>query len=252
MTFTEKLELLMERRGLTRGTLAEVTGVPYATIVGFYTKGYHNIKLSTLKRIADYFEVSLDILADDAVGPEFAAPAHVAFARYNRLTPGERQIVDALILGLEDMRKSSAKESSAGRLSTIPVLQQRAAAGSANPVFTEEYVDEPRSAEVPETADFAVDVSGVSMEPWIPDGKRVYCVRQAGLSDGDVGIFIADGEMKCKQYLRDAAGGVHLISLNRACKSMDSHFSVSDGRTLVCLGKVLMTRRAPLPRDLGL
>lgn len=70
MKFTEKLDVLMREQGITRGGLADRTGIPYNTIVGFYTKGYSNIKLSNLSRIASYFKVPLDILADDSRGLE--------------------------------------------------------------------------------------------------------------------------------------------------------------------------------------
>jgi repressor LexA len=63
--FTEKLDLLMKEKGISRMGLAKESGVPYTTIVNFYEKGSENIKLSTLKRLSDYFNVSLDYLVDD-------------------------------------------------------------------------------------------------------------------------------------------------------------------------------------------
>lgn len=41
--------------------------MPYTTIVGFYEKGYDNIKLRTLKILAAYFDCSFDYLVDDTV-----------------------------------------------------------------------------------------------------------------------------------------------------------------------------------------
>jgi len=65
MKFTDKLDMLMNERGLSRPDVARGSGVPYTTIVNFYEKGTENIKLSTLKKLADFFEVSLDYLVDD-------------------------------------------------------------------------------------------------------------------------------------------------------------------------------------------
>lgn len=65
MKFTDKLGMLMEERGLSRMGVAKGSGVPYTTIVNFYEKGSENIKLSTLRKLADFFEVSLDFLVDD-------------------------------------------------------------------------------------------------------------------------------------------------------------------------------------------
>lgn len=65
MKFTEKLDLLMKERGLSRMGLSKESGIPYMTIVNFYEKGTDNIKLSTLRKLADFFGVSIDYLADD-------------------------------------------------------------------------------------------------------------------------------------------------------------------------------------------
>lgn len=65
MNFIEKLDLLMKENSITRMGLSKESGVPYTTIVNFYEKGSENIKLSTLRRLSDYFEVSLDFLVDD-------------------------------------------------------------------------------------------------------------------------------------------------------------------------------------------
>lgn len=65
MNFIEKLDLLMKEKSITRMGLSKESGVPYTTIVNFYEKGSENIKLSTLRRLSDYFGVSLDFLVDD-------------------------------------------------------------------------------------------------------------------------------------------------------------------------------------------
>ncbi len=66
MTFTEKLDLLMRERNINKSILSKESGIPYTTIDGFYKKGSENIKLSTLRNLAAYFDCSLDYLADDS------------------------------------------------------------------------------------------------------------------------------------------------------------------------------------------
>ncbi|MBP1083475.1 helix-turn-helix domain-containing protein [Bacillus capparidis] len=65
MKFTDKLDALMEEKNISKMGLSKKSGIPYTTIVNFYKKGSENIKLSTLKKLADFFEVSLDYLVDD-------------------------------------------------------------------------------------------------------------------------------------------------------------------------------------------
>lgn len=65
MNFLEKLDFLINEKKMNKHQLSQATGIPYTTIDSFYKKGYDNIKLSTLLKLADYFNCSLDYLVDD-------------------------------------------------------------------------------------------------------------------------------------------------------------------------------------------
>lgn len=65
MTFINKLDSLMNERGINKSILSKESGIPYTTIDGFYKKGTDNVKLSTLKKLAAYFNCTLDFLVDD-------------------------------------------------------------------------------------------------------------------------------------------------------------------------------------------
>ena len=60
--FLERLDMLLAEKRIRKSTLSRESGIPYTTIDGFYKKGYENIKLSTLQKLADYFDVSVDFL----------------------------------------------------------------------------------------------------------------------------------------------------------------------------------------------
>lgn len=67
MSFTQRLEFLMKRNGISnKSELAKVAGIPYTTIDGFYKKGTDNIKLSTLKKLARCLHCSLDYLTEES------------------------------------------------------------------------------------------------------------------------------------------------------------------------------------------
>lgn len=78
MKLTEKLDLLMKERGMNRADLSRETGVPYSTLASLYDKGYENVKLSTLKKLADFFECSLDYIADDNITEREHKPTTIA------------------------------------------------------------------------------------------------------------------------------------------------------------------------------
>lgn len=67
MTFLEKLELLMIDKNINKRQLSIGSDIPYSTIDNLWKKGYENIKLSNLKKIASYFGVSLDFLVRDDI-----------------------------------------------------------------------------------------------------------------------------------------------------------------------------------------
>lgn len=67
MTFLEKLDFLMKKNSLNKKRLSDQSGIPYSTIDGFYKQSYNNIKLSTFKRLCDFFSVTMDSMARDEV-----------------------------------------------------------------------------------------------------------------------------------------------------------------------------------------
>lgn len=69
MKFVRKLDFLMSEMNINRKELSKATGIPYTTLSSFYdeTKGTDNIKLSNLKKLADFFGCSLDFIANDNI-----------------------------------------------------------------------------------------------------------------------------------------------------------------------------------------
>ena len=67
MTFLEKLDFLMKKNSLNKKRLSDQSGIPYSTIDGFYKQSYNNIKLSTFKKLCDFFGVTMDSMARDEV-----------------------------------------------------------------------------------------------------------------------------------------------------------------------------------------
>lgn len=67
MNFTEKLDTLLKEKKISKKQLAELSNIPYGTVLSFYIKGTENIKLSNLKKLSKALEVSLDYLTDDEI-----------------------------------------------------------------------------------------------------------------------------------------------------------------------------------------
>lgn len=82
MTFTDKLDTLMAKKGINKSILSKEAGIPYTTIAGFYTKGTDNVKLSTLKKVSTYLGCSIDYLADDSSDEPSTIAAHFDGSEY--------------------------------------------------------------------------------------------------------------------------------------------------------------------------
>ena len=67
MDFLEKVTYLMKRDKLNKHTLSQQSGIPYTTIDGWFKKGYESAKVSTLIKLADFFDVELDYLVRPSI-----------------------------------------------------------------------------------------------------------------------------------------------------------------------------------------
>lgn len=85
-------------------------------------------------------------------------------------------------------------------------------------------------------ADYAVKISGKSMEPTIKDGSIVFCQKVDELDDGEIGIFIVNGDVMCKRY-RKIDKKWWLLPDNESPKY--KHIQIDKSMSCSLLGKVL-------------
>ena len=68
MNLSDKLRSLMAEKGITKADLSKQTGLPYTSIDSILKRSdFDKIKLSTLKALKVYFNVSLDYLIIDEI-----------------------------------------------------------------------------------------------------------------------------------------------------------------------------------------
>ena len=79
-------------------------------------------------------------------------------------------------------------------------------------------------------ADEILTVNGTSMEPTFCDGDEILVEHTDRIREGEIGIFLVDGEGYVKEYRKD---GLH--SHNPAYPVMQ----FSDGNDVRCIGRVL-------------
>ena len=238
-------ELLAEKQ-MAAGELARRIGVPAQKIYSLILRDKMKVDFEVLLRICEVLEVPLTAFSPGpapAGGTEPSREEWVHLRRFRALDGNGRELTE-LVMERELARLAREREEAAEGTRVIPLFLAPAAAGYASPVLNEDYEDYEVPAAVP--AEFAVRIAGDSMEPVLHDGG-VALVGRGPVENGDVGMFFVDGDMKCKQYLRDVLGNVYLFSLNRERADADVTIPASSGVTLCCFGKVLLERRPPLP-----
>ena len=98
MTFLDKLDALMHERNINKKNLSEDTGIPYTTIDSFYKKSYDNIKLSNLKKLSDYFGVTLDYLVREDEDIDSQTPQEITLIKkYRSLDAHGKKNIDTLL-----------------------------------------------------------------------------------------------------------------------------------------------------------
>lgn len=260
MSFSERVKLLKKEKGITNEALAEATGIPLGTL-GKLLSGYtEEPKLSTAVAIADALGCSLEYLATGK--PEElrlnesetmlitryrALDAHgvrvcdyIIGEEYMRSCESARNVVaevPADIFRQNAKRRSPKKQSEevAAVMRRIPLFADRVSAGlgmhlDSNDTTEISIVDSPKTR----NADFALRVSGDSMEPRFSDGDILLVSNSAEVGVGELGIFICDGEGYFKQF-----GGDRLVSLNPRYAPIP----LSSFGSFSCRGKVLGTLR---------
>lgn len=264
LTLTDKLDILMAERNINRAELAEASGVPYTTIMNFYTKGTDNIKRSTLLRLANYFGVSLSYLGDDNIDDLEAervdnkakkAPAVSAEAKniariFDSLDAHGKDMVKVVAerehARMETEAAANTDMEAAPATKTIPLFGASFAAGKGEPDFGNMWED--YEVPVDTKADFAVKINGDSMEPYLHDGSIALGLRQTP-KDGDVAALLLDGEFLVKQVCQDMYDNVYLFSLNRKRSDADVTIWHDSGRSLSCFGTIIMEEDVPLPQS---
>ena len=246
MSFGKRVQEKREARGLSQAALAALLGVSQST-VGNYEADISFPKEEVLLRLFDCLGTDPNTLFRDsfrAGGEVLSQAERQLLERYRALPPAGREtlrsVSEALCAFRDEMARAPEEEPR-----VIPLYRSPAAAGYAAPVFGEDFDYLTVQGDVPSAAEFAVRIQGDSMEPFLRDGGVAY-VNHDPLRSGDAGIFCVDGEMFCKQYYRDPLGMVYLFSLNRKRADADILLPPESGRSLVCLGRVML-HTMPLP-----
>lgn len=95
MDFLDRLQHLMKMYGDSKLKLSKDSGIPYTTIERLFNNGWENARISTIRKICDYYGVSLDYMV---CGDQRIMPEGLAFAaKYGSMSPYGQALIDLIM-----------------------------------------------------------------------------------------------------------------------------------------------------------
>lgn len=143
-----------------------------------------------------------------------------------------RELLD-LLFKIEEYR-DDPQETVYSKPRLLPLYDIAVSAGTGN--FLEEGNFKMISVPdyVPGSADFALRISGNSMEPLYRDKQIIWVKEVPVVRDGEIGIFLYDGNAYCKIFVEEQ-DGVYLRSMNEAYDDIP----VNENNVFKVFGKVV-------------
>ena len=259
MDYIDRIKKLKSEKKMTNDKLAELTGIPLGTLSKILAGISDSPKLSNMVLIAQALDCSLDYIVSGT--PEnhnnyTLNRAEIELVEAYRALDVHGRELSLMVIAKEAERCSTpmsveAKEKKAvekrAKILSTParVLSNTNGLGrrsvllynlpvSAGPGV---YLDDTAAEEIsiPDNektacADFALRISGNSMEPKFHDGDVVLVEAADAVEVGELGIFILDGNGYFKKF-----GGDTLISLNPEF----ANILLRDYAETVCCGRVV-------------
>lgn len=266
MDYIDRIKLIKSEKKITNDALSEMTGIPLGTLSKILAGISDSPKLSNIVAICDALDTSLEYVVNGI--PENTNNFTLdrgemrIIENYRALDQHGKELV-TLVLDKEKERvarmpyqdhsvevKSAAskilptafsfgEKVSAREIQKNRGLGKRALSLYDMPVSAGAgvFVDSPSTEEImiPDNdrtreADFALRISGNSMEPKYRDGDVLLVSNSDYVEVGELGIFILDGNGYFKIY-----GGDRLISMN----TMYGDILLKDFENVSCVGRVV-------------
>lgn len=213
MDFIENLKKLKAKSGMTARTLSEKSGIPLGSLNKLLSGAIEEPKLSVAVALCDALGVPLGVALGN--GEEILSREEKRLLADYRTADSYGK---ALVRQVAEMECGRAADSEAEKKQSFsPITEKESAPMIRLPLYLlpvsagcGTFLDnsdcetiDVRASAATEEADFALRVSGNSMEPRFHNGDILLVHQQNAVNFGELGIFIADGEGYFKRYMGD-------------------------------------------------
>ena len=222
-------------QNLTRPVLCKRVGISDITLYTFES-GKSGMNLNTFISLCNELNLEISITRANDEPKDGGAVASNMALLFDKLDEHGKDIVQTII-DKEIERIRNSKED-APETKPVILFELAASAGAATPNDLSDYKIENLPADEVGNCEYAVRISGESMEPIIHDGDIVCFYQTTDLSDGDIGIFSVNGEIVCKHYYKDGGNNIYLVSHNEKYKKTNIYLPSESNYTFRPYGRV--------------
>ena len=266
-TYIDRIKLLKSEKKITNERLSEMTGIPLGTLSKIMAGISDSPKLSNIIAICDALECTLDYIVSGT--PEnnnnfLLSDEEIEFIEnYRKLDDHGRELLELVAekeaervesIGVPANKKTSKKTADKSAYGSIimgsvkersdsmyrqngfgkrPIVLYELPVSAGTGVFLDGVgsceISIPSNAKTG-NADYALRISGNSMEPKYHNGDILLCEEVDSVEVGEAGIFILDGAGYFKIF-----GGDRLVSLNPSYADIP----LRDFAEVICCGKVI-------------
>lgn len=274
-TYIDRIKLMKSRKKLTNERLSELSGVPLGTLSKLLAGMNESPKLSNIIAICSALDCSVEYIvtgAPDNTNNYTLDPEEISLVElYRQLDSWGKSVAGVVIakerervLGTEAPTVSVPAPAAILRSQTAQIPQRSAGRFAGERLVRGKrsirlyelpvsagigvYLDDARSEKIripgnekTADADYALRISGNSMEPKYHDGDILLVQNADGVEIGELGIFLLDGSGFFKVF-----GGDRLLSLNPEYGPI----LLKDFSEVQCRGRVIgKLRRKPAAQE---
>lgn len=192
----------------------------------------NGINASVFDSIMLAFSKNLDNIPDDIQDKYDRLCSNKEYIKYCGQSSGDNNSVRNRIQMANDYLFGIVEDIN---LKVIKLYEFPVSAGLGN-IFIDDSIPSKEIFTSNRKADYAVRISGNSMEPQYHDGDIILVKKQETINNGQIGIFMYDNEVRCKKYHKNKKS-ISLESLNKQYPPLNISFN----RKLVILGLVIDT-----------
>lgn len=257
MDYIERIKKIKSERKITNDMLSEMTGIPLGTLSKILAGVSDSPKLSNIVAICNSLGCSLDYIImgipENFNNYTLESGEIKLIENYRKLDSHGKELC-ALVVDKEMQRVTCSEysEKSAAKVISPEEVRSRIASAGVSPRFGKrgimlydlpvsagpgEFLDDSKGEEIfiPDNsktseADFALKISGNSMETKYKDGDILLVSDCDSVEVGEPGIFLLDGNGYFKIF-----GGDRLISLNKDYGDI----MLKDFQNVWCGGRVI-------------